>query len=354
MRLKLGFLTVVFVFSSGIANAQGGKIIRIPTPTNARCINRRTDEVTITLRRIVTQKTGGFFTETNKAGVAVLSTLNADNQPPAKTPSVNVIDVKTEPRGQVSLPLEYPIASNLVLRQGNAITNNMQLDLYLEKTRDRNGFGNLLNTAGEVLGKLPIPANPFLTATNQFLDFANKAIQKDTTDGGSKLFASITLQFNDGDATLQACMENDKQTTGAIAVVSETGAHGVNPLPVADLQKNYCWRYSTDITYEVQYVAKPATGICTSLPASAPWTELPNDYVMLVVSTAVVPPAQPVVITRNGTTTMMMSDMSDMSELTSVKLKEIENQKLKRRQDFQESIKLCSAMALPYELCGVQ
>lgn len=351
MKFRLSFFIALVVLSGVIARAQGGKIIRIPTPINARCINSKTDEVTISLRRIITQKTGGFFTQDNKAGITVMAILNADGTSPAKTPSVNLVDIRTEPKGQVSLPLEYPIASQLALKQGNLITKNMQLDLYLNKIRGANTFGTVLTTAGDILGRLPIPANPYTTVTNQFLQFANQTIQNESKDSGAKLFASITLQFNNRDEpNIQNCLDNDHQPTGAIAVVSETGAHGPKPLPVANLNKNYCWRYTTDTNYEVQYVAKPTSGLCASLPASAPWAELPNDYVMLIVTAATVLPVVPIALKNDGSLPTIL-DLNDPSTMGA--LMENEDRKKKRLQDLQESIKLCKAMDIPVALCGV-
>ena len=351
MKLRLSFLTALVLLSGVSAMAQGGKIIRIPTPTNARCINARTDEVTISLRRIITQKTGGFFTEDNKAGITVIAILNADGTAPAKTPSVNLVDIKTEPKGQVSLPLEYPIASQLALKQGDLVTKNMQLDLYLNKIRGANTFGTVLTTAGDILGRLPIPANPYTTVTNQFLQFANRTIQNESNDSGAKLFASITLQFNNRDEpNIQNCLDNDHQPTGAIAVVSEKGAHGANPLPVANLNKNYCWRYTTDTNYEVQYVAKPTSGVCSAVPDNAPWAELPNDYVMLVVSAAKVLPLVPIPLNSDGSPARML-DLNDPSTFGA--LMQNEDLRKQRLKDLQDSIKLCKAMDIPVALCGV-
>ena len=104
------------------------------------------------------EKTSGFFTKDNQAGIAVISTLNADGQPPAKTPAVNIVSIADEHKGQVFLPLESPIASRLLLTQSggwtSAETKNMLLEMYLEKTRGANSFGTFLSTAGTVLGKI--------------------------------------------------------------------------------------------------------------------------------------------------------------------------------------------------------
>jgi hypothetical protein len=95
----------------------GCEVVRIPTISNPRCINSKTDEITLSVYRVTVERTGGFFTEDNQAGIAVLSVLNADGQTPAKTPSVNVISISGEHRGQVFLPWEYLIASQLSLTQ---------------------------------------------------------------------------------------------------------------------------------------------------------------------------------------------------------------------------------------------
>ena len=153
--MKVAIVALVATLASLAAPADARAqwaIARIPTPTTASCINRKTDEITISLRRVVTHKTSGFFTADNKAGVAVMATLNADNAPAATTPSVNLIDIQAEPTGQISLPLEYPIASDLQLANGSLITKNMEIAIYLERTRSKTGFGTVLTTAAQLLG----------------------------------------------------------------------------------------------------------------------------------------------------------------------------------------------------------
>ena len=321
------FVALLIVSNQAWAQA----VVRVPTPIAARCINSRTDEVTITVRRVVTHKTSGFFTSDNKAGVTVISTLNADGTPPAKIPSVNMVDIQNEPTGQVSLLLEYPIASQLELTQGQTTTKNMQLDIFLEKTRGANTFGSVLTTAGQLLGKLPIPANPYTNAANQIFQFANQTIQQETTGGGAIPVASLTLQFNNRDESdLNRCVNNDFEATGAIAVVGTVAGSGVTPLPTQNFSLNYCTRYVANNTYALQYAKMPATG-CGTVTA---WAEMPNDYMMLVVAAATVAPPP----TRLNT-------FFEPLDLPSTP---------KRFQDLQESKKLCDAMNIKSVYCGIQ
>jgi hypothetical protein len=78
---------------------------------------------------------------------------------------VNLISVAP---GQVTLPLEYPIASlpPLSSDNGRTFTKNILIDLYLDKTRGANSFGKVLDAAESVLSKLPIPANPYTNAAS--------------------------------------------------------------------------------------------------------------------------------------------------------------------------------------------
>jgi hypothetical protein len=333
MHIRMTVALIVAVMAGSPAYSQSGYSppIRIPTPTSPRCINASTDKVTITLRRLVTQKYGGFFTQDNKAGITVLATLNAGGNDTPKTPSVNQVEVKEEKKGQVSLPLEYPVADLLVLKQGDKVTKNVQLDLFMARTRGTNTFGDVLDVASKVLAKLPIPSNPYTSGAGKFLDFANQSIQSQTGDKGAIVFASLTLPFLDQEqGDINACMNDGFQTTGAIAVFRSTGAAGVSLLPVTNLSQQYCFRYTSEFTYELQYAGKPQAG-CTNLQASA-WQEVPNDYVMLIISAQKPPSSQ--------NKSLKPGDKSAWDE--------------QRLVDLQESGKLCDAMALPRRNCGIR
>lgn len=331
-------MALLIVSTPGMAQEGVGRIVRVPTPIAARCINARTDEITATLRYIKTQRTKGFFTDDNRAGVTVIATLNSDGNPKAQNPSVNLIGIRNAPAGQVYLPLEYPIASLLALSpdSGKTFTKNILLELYLDKTRGKNTFGTILDAAGTLLAKLPIPANPYTNAVSQVVSFATSAITKETTDAGGQLFASVTLQFNDRDQPdINQCHGDGFESTGAIAVMGAKGAQNTPLLPLDKLGSDYCWRYVADNTFEVQYAPKPAAG-CASVSANA-FQDVPNDYVMMVLSAQVVLPPTSVHNT--------FAEALEVGRATTLS---------RRQQDLEESRKLCAAMKLNPVYCGAQ
>ena len=270
--------------------AQGGysSPIRIATPLAATCIDSKTDEVTVDLKRILLHKSNYLFTQDSKAGVAVLASLNATGNTKGAAPSVSTVPIKDEPEGQVSLAIEYPVADQLVLNQNGVTTRNIQLDVYIEKAKGSNAFGDVLNIAGQLLQKLPIPDNPYTAMANQFLTFTNGAINTEITNSdNATLIASISLLFNDrAQSDPVACAAQNYETTGAIAVLkADSGADGATLLPVDNLDQTYCFRYVITPAAELQYVTQPSAG-CNALGPNPAWAEVPNDYLMLIVSAA--------------------------------------------------------------------
>ena len=193
---------------------------------------------------MIVEKNGGFLTSDNSAGVAVIATLNGNSiqvSPPAGStpapqnvqaaaPQVTVLKIAGEQNGQVFIPLEYPIASRFLLSQSNGVTKaettSMQLSLYVEKTRGANTFGTIVTDASSIIGSLPIPASPYLSAADTFLNFATKSITDDATNSkNAMLIATINIPFADHDIpNTQSCIDGGGSYTGAIGVVAATGS----------------------------------------------------------------------------------------------------------------------------------
>jgi hypothetical protein len=334
-------LFVTLATPGGVRAQSGGYSppIRIPTPITGKCINLSTDRVTVSLRRVITQKNGGLFTQDSKAGVAVMATLNGITggvtNVSAKTPSVNQVDVQRMQTGQVSLALEYVVADHLQLTQAGTVTKNIQLDFYLAKTRGKNSFGTVMDVAGQVLSKLPIPPNPYTTGAGKFVDFANQAIATQIGAQDATQIASVALAFADkAVADVSACVNDGYQPTGAVAVFSDRGAVGQVLLPTTNLNQSYCFKYNAQNTYELQYSAKPAGGDCATV-AAATWKEIPNDYVMIVVAAEAV----------GGPS---VAGLLPESESARAALR------LQQQTDLREATALCRALKVSLRLCGVR
>jgi hypothetical protein len=348
-------LVIVLVLSiATAAHAQkaannGFEVVRIQTASNPKCINSKTDEVTLSVYRVILEKNGGFLVHDTGAGIAVIATLNgssiqlgsggspAPGSNPqtvsAATPQVSTVQISGEKNGQIFVPLEYAIASRFVLSQNNSQTKtettSMQLNMYAEKNRGANTFGTIVQDASTIIKALPIPANPYLTYADAFLNFATTSIQDDASNSkNATLFTSINIPFADTDYTdMQQCVNNSGSFTGAIAVLAATGTSGPNSLSLGNLSQKYCWRYESDNTFEIQYAPKPAAG-CSNIDDSK-WNEPSNDYTMLLLTAQKVPPSS------SGGNAARLPSVNEWVE------------------GLSNSAKLCNSLRVTTTLCGV-
>ena len=118
--------------SSGFA--QGSFPVRIEDPAGSHCIDASSEEVTIHVRRIFTEKRSNLLWKDKTAGVVVSAKLTAagsDSPQEVKVPSVNLVDISNDKAGRISLPLEYQIASYLKLKQTDSVTTDVNLSICL-------------------------------------------------------------------------------------------------------------------------------------------------------------------------------------------------------------------------------
>lgn len=188
------------------------------------------------------------------------------------------------------------------------------------------------------------------------MQFANQAIDGEIKGSGeAQLFASLTLTFADfNEPNVRSCLADGYQPTGAIAVFTNKGEAGATLLPTSDLHKHYCFRYSSQETYELQYATKPANG-CKNI-ADSEWNEVPNDYVMLLVSAHRHVSSE---AAAHGYLDYVMTSerlgkpgrpVGILQYAEEMRLSPSETQRLI---DLNESLKLCTAMKLPPRDCGV-
>lgn len=304
-------------------SAQGSAVVRIEDPAGSHCIDATTENVTIHVRRVFTQKKDDFFTEDKRAGVVLTARLTGTGEQTTvdvKIPSVSLVSIKDEPEGRVSLALEYQVADYLPLKSKEGLlTTTMQLSLLAAKKRGKNTFGQILDLAGQALTKLPIPPNPYTGAASKFLEFTNNAIDASIAEQQNLPFGEIALAFNRGQQPdLNKCKTAGKERTGAFGVLLSTGIKGSELIPTTNTDQLYCFTYKSEATYEM-LAAKRVNGACPADPSA--YKGVNNDYTMFLMSAG-----------SNKNVLLMNSA---------------------QKKALDESRKRCDAFGLPSEACGV-
>jgi hypothetical protein len=298
-RTRLGAIAIVASVAASSLHAQttGGVVVRVNDPSGAHCIDAETERITVFVRRVFVQRRGGLFTQDNKAGVLVRTQLGADSTDPTSgsssvtIPSANLVSVKDDANGRVSLALEYAVASDFALAQGKNVTKTMDVFINLAKTRGLSTFGEVLDLAGSALQQVSLPPNPFAQLSSKFLKFANDAVATSIKSGQSDEIAHIGSNFRRGaEPNIARCESAGYERTGVIAAMRSTGAVNQALVPLTNTERDYCFRYSSGSTFELLAARRNGDGSCPA-PVNA-YAAVMNDYVMLLVSSQ--PVARPV------------------------------------------------------------
>lgn len=324
--MRTVFFTLALLVSAPLHSYADWAPVRVDDTSGSHCIDATSEDITLHVRRIFTEKTSGLLTEDSHAGVIVSSKMTGVTAQEAKeieTPSVTLVSVKDEKDGRISLPLEYPIASYFPLTQGNIRTTDMALYVSLARTRDSNSFGDLIDVASKALAKLPIPPNPYSLATSKLLAFANDAIADQKKKKFDEPVAQLSLAFNKGkEPDLNKCKSMGKERTGVIAVLQNKGSSKNGLIPMENTEKAYCFRYSSSNTYELLAAKRTTTGQC---PSESDYNGVRNNYVMFILS----------------------ANPSSSTGVTIFSNKE-------RQSRIEESSRRCKSLGLEENLCGVR
>ena len=153
--LAIGLIAHFVPSSLGQVN-NGGVPVRIPNAPDAKCINASTDEVWLTLYRIIESKKKGFLTRETEAEIILTVKVQAKPQPPQPLsfPLSNTVEIAAYSVGQVSIPVEYTLVSGLNLKQtgtdGKAVTyTGFAVDETLVNLRSANGLGATLQALAD-------------------------------------------------------------------------------------------------------------------------------------------------------------------------------------------------------------
>jgi hypothetical protein len=279
--IRLFFVTCLLQAVS-VCSAQegGGTVIRVPDGRQNSCINGQTDQVWLTLRRMIVTRRGGWLTEDSTVAVFATAALpNDKTDKPVKFPLMSQAQIQRYSKGQVSVPVEYALVQKFKLSQDSANYAGINVDLTLLNIRGRNKWGNTLNALSRFAQKLPVPANPYSKAVNYVLDFANSALTDDLNaqdkDDKTKT-ASIVLNFSpNGDCV------GDFERTGTLAVLDEDGIRDdAGYVNIRDTN-NYCWKADLKPSFVLYATPKLGDKACEEKAYESRWNPVANNYVGL-------------------------------------------------------------------------
>jgi hypothetical protein len=276
--------------TAAVAQVGGGVPVRIPT---GDCINGKTDQVWLTLYRVITTKNRGFLSKENEA--AIIAKVVVNTSPQATTaisyPLSTKVNIRNYPTGQISLPVEYALISGLPLRQTDAsgkavFYTGFSVDTTLVNIKSRAGFGAALDALTEVTGskKLPIPDSPYTQAAGYLLEFANNAVTNDikSKNADDKLTtASLVFNFDPDGICPDKMVTGGFEKTGTKSIVMATGLPGPQLIPL-DQVGDYCWTAETQPSFVLKAARKQAGKDCSDAAYAPLYKPITNDYVAFV------------------------------------------------------------------------
>lgn len=286
--LSIFLLTVIPICCFG--QQQGAIPIRIPDSPTPRCINYNTDQVWLTLYRVVTTKKNGWFTSQNQAEIVINVQVKTQPQSdkPLAFPLSNKVNIQNYGTGQISVPVEYTLVSGLALKAGTTASpvyyTGFGVDTTLVNLSGKHGLGTALDALDQIVGskKLPIPDNPISQAAGYLLDFANTAITNSITNQNAEdryTTASLALNFDpDGTCAGPSADGQGFETTGTKAILMADGVQGPGYVPI-DQTGSYCWTADTQPSFVLKATPKAGATPCSDASYSSKYLPVTNNYV---------------------------------------------------------------------------
>jgi hypothetical protein len=296
--LSLAALSIaLFVPERASCQGQGGVPVRVPDDPGAasRCINPTTDQIWLTLRRLVTNRNkGGWFSK--DADVSIVINANLQTTPALSAPISYPLAAQAKfgdaLPGQVSIPIEYTIVSGLVLSQTESAKKvtytGMGVDVTLINTKQATAFSNIIQALVTATGsgKLSIPSNPYSTAATYLLGFANTAIQnsiKGTDNKDKAVTGALAFNFDpSGSCTGKTATGGDFETTGTKAFLESDGIRNppAGTAVYVDINQtnNFCWSADLDPAFVLKATPKKAGVACTDASYASKYLPVSNNY----------------------------------------------------------------------------
>jgi hypothetical protein len=277
--MRLISVLFVAIAACTTANAQdGGVIVRIPDGITSTCI-AQSDQVYLTLRRLITTRREGWLREDKSIGILINAAAIAGDGKRTNFPLLSEVKIQAYREGQVSVPIEYVIVSGMPLKQQQTLYSGLQIDLTLLNKQSRTAWGKGLEALAEVSKKLPIPSNPATGAATYLLDFANKAIDKEieaqNADDKAKS-ATMALAF-DPTGKCAGGAGRDWERTGTIAVVQAAGTKGPGYVDIGRINEQ-CWTAELTPAFVLKSSPREAGKACNAPDYKPNYQQVMNNY----------------------------------------------------------------------------
>jgi hypothetical protein len=269
----------------------GGIPVRIfdgPTP---RCINGSTDQVWLTLYRVVMTKKSGWFTASNQAEIVV--TVQVKTKPQSTQnlsyPLSSKVNIRDYDTGQVSLPVEYNLINGLNLKQKDSnghdvVYTGLGVDTTVINVKSEGALGATLSALAQLTGskKLPIPDTPYTQAAGYLLDFANTAVTNEINNQNADdkyTTASLALNFDpDGICNEPGPDGQGFESSGTKAILMAEGMTGPGYVPI-DAAGDYCWTAETAPVFVLKAAKKVTDKGCADRSYATLYKPVTNNYV---------------------------------------------------------------------------
>ena len=259
MRKTTAIVLIVICCSSAhrvfAADTAGAVVVRIPDDATSRCVNASTDQVWLTMRRVILKKESSLFTTDKYAGIVVNTTISGNTGARTKKiafPRMIEADIESYASGHgVSIPVEFGLLEGFQLRNGSAAYSNVDFDLNVIKGKKKSGWGQALNALVDITKRLPMPANPFAEGFQFFADFANSVVNSSVQERKADNLKQSVVHLSFSPNGQCGAFES----TGTVAIIFMTpGTENDNIVDIGKINNNeYCWSAELQPAFSVKF-----------------------------------------------------------------------------------------------------
>lgn len=267
------------------AQADGAVIVRVPdgVGSRVRCIDPGVDKIWLTLRRVVVNRTENWLSRDRSIAIILNAVVSTDPQlpKPISFPLASEASLQDYAAGQVSVPIEYTVASGLPLKQGSHLVTGIAVEMTILNRKERGTLGVALEALLQTANKLPIPSNPTTQAATYLLDYANSAVGKsiESHNAREKLrSAAIALNFApDGKCNSRNGATPEFESAGTKLVLQAAGERGPGYVPL-NMTNEYCWTAEMHPAFVVKAARRQPKLDCDDPSYRAQYRQVTNNY----------------------------------------------------------------------------